>query len=34
LTAKDVALDETTQAARVRREMEQMHGAGTAVAAE
>jgi len=34
LTAKDVVLDETSQAVRVRREMEQMHSAGVAVAAE
>jgi predicted homoserine dehydrogenase-like protein len=34
LTAKDAALDENSQAVRVRREMERMHSAGTAVAAE
>ncbi len=34
LTAKDAALDETSQAVRIRREMEQMHRPGTAVAAE
>jgi predicted homoserine dehydrogenase-like protein len=34
LTAKDVVLDEASQAVRVRREMEQMHSAGVAVAAE
>jgi predicted homoserine dehydrogenase-like protein len=34
MTAKDVVLDENAQAVRVRREMEQMHGAGTAAAAE
>ena len=34
LTAKDVVLDDNSQAVRIRREMEQMHGTDTAVAAE
>ncbi len=34
LTAKDVALDENAQPVRIRREMERMHSASTAVAAE